>query len=86
MVAFIEDPITEEELCSKPSQKLLIVDRWPFGILLNLEIPFDFVKPGFVCHFFGIDLTVVCWFILPLNGNLGSFIVPPNLEHRSHGS
>ena len=47
MVAFIEDSITEEELCSEPSQKLLINDRWPFRILLSLEIPFDFVKPGF---------------------------------------
>ena len=86
MVALIEDSITKEELCSEPSQKLLIIDRCPFGILLNFEIPFEFVKPGFVCHFFGIDLTAVCWFIQPLNGNLGSFIVSPNLEHRRHGS
>ena len=26
----------------------------------------------------------MCRFVQPLNGNLGSFIVPPNLEHRRH--
>ena len=29
-------------------------------ILLSLEIPFDFVKLGFVCHLISINLTTVC--------------------------
>ena len=86
MVALIEDSITDEELFNKTSQKLLIIDRCPFGILLNLEIPFNFMKPGFVCHFFSINLAAVCWFVQPLNSDLGSVVVPPNLEHRRHGS
>ena len=61
MVEFIEDSITEEELYSEPSQELLIIDRCPFRIFLNFEIPFDFVKPGFVCYLLSINLAAVRW-------------------------
>ena len=84
MVALVDDSITKEEFRGEPSQKFLIIDRCPFGILLSLEIPFDFVKPGYVCHFFDVDLTAVYGFVQPLDGDPGSFIVPPDFEHRRH--
>ena len=82
MVALVEDSITEEEICGEPSQKLLIIDRRPIRILLNLKIPFHFVEPSFVCYLFSVNLTVVCWFIQYLNSDLRSLVVPYDLEHR----
>ena len=63
MIVLVEDFITEEEFHSEPSQKLLIIDGCPFGILLSLEVFLHFTKLGFVCHLFSINLTVVRWFI-----------------------
>ena len=86
MVTLIKNPITDEELRSETSQKLLIINRRTLGVLLGLKIPLYLVKPGFICHFFGLNVTSMCGFVQPLNGNLGSFIVPPDFEHGRHGS
>ena len=86
MVTLIEDSITYEELCSEPSQKLLIINRCPLGVFLSLKIPLYLVKLGFIYYLFSLNVAAVCGFIQPLNGNLGSLIVPLDLEHRRHGS
>ena len=86
MVALVEDSITEEEFRGEPSHKLLIIDRRPLRILLSLKIHFQFVELRFFCYLFRVNIIAVCWFIQPLNGDLGSFVVPPDFEHRRHGS
>ena len=86
MIALIEDSIIDEEFCSKPSQQLLIINRCLLGVFLSLEIPLYLMKPGFICYLFSFDVSVMCGFVQPLNGNLRSFIVPPDFEHRRHGS
>ena len=80
MIALVEDSITEKELRREPSKKLLIIDRCPFGILLSFEVLLHFMKPGFICNLFGINLVAVRWFIQPLNGDSGSFIPHLNLN------
>ena len=80
MVTLIEDPITDEELCSEPSQKLLIINKCTLSVFLSLKIPLYLVKPGFICYLFSLNVTPMCGFIQPLNGNLGSFIVPHDLN------
>ena len=85
MVALVEDSIIEEELCGEPSQKLLIIDRRPFGIFLSLKIHFYFMKPGFVYYLFSVNLIAVHWFIQPLNSDLRSLVVPLDLEYRLYG-
>ena len=82
MVALVEDSINEEELCGEPSQKLLIIDRCPLRIFLNLEIPFHFMKPSFVCYSFSVGLVAVCYLIQPLDSDSGSLVVPFDFEHR----
>ena len=86
MVTLIEDSITDEKLRSKPSQKLLIINRYPLGVFLNLEIPFDFMKPGLFHYFFGINLMTVRRFVHSLDGNLGSLVIPVKFKHGRHCS
>src|ERR1044072_4986033 len=59
------------------------LDRYPCGIFLSLKIPLHFVEPRFL---FYIKLTTICWFVKPFNDDLGSLIVPSDLEHRRHSS
>ena len=72
MIALVEDSITEEELYGEPSQKLLIIDRRTLGILLDLEIPLNFMEPRLIHYFFSIDLVTVRWFIHTFNGDMGN--------------
>src|ERR1051325_10797439 len=67
----------------KPSQELLIIDRRPSGIFLSLKIPLYVVVPRFL---FCIKFTTVCWSVKPFNDDLGSLVVPSDLEHRRHSS
>ena len=38
MVSFVKNVIAEEELYREPSQKLLIINRFPLGVFLNLTL------------------------------------------------
>src|ERR1043165_4380998 len=75
--------MAEKKCRYKSSQNLLIIDRFPCGIFLSLKIPLHVVVPRFL---FCVKLITVCWFVKPLNDDLGSLVVPPNLEHRRHSS
>ena len=86
MVTLVKDAITDEELRRKPPHKLFIINRCTLGVLLRLKIPLYLVKSGFIFYIFSLDVTAMCGFVQPLKGNLGSFIVPPNFDHRRHGS
>src|ERR1051325_1192486 len=83
MIALVQDVVAEEEFGRKPSHEFLIIDRCPCGIFLSLEIPLHVVVPRFL---FCIKFITVRWFVKPLNDDLGSLVVPPNLEHRRHSS
>src|ERR1043165_8009132 len=83
MIAFVQDAVAEEEFGCKSSHEFLIIDRCPCGICLSLQIPLHIVVPRFL---FCIQLITICWFVKPLNDDLGSLVVPPNLEHRRHSS
>src|ERR1051325_404268 len=83
MVALVQDVVAEEEFGCKSSQELLIIDRCLCGIFLSLKIPLHFVEPRFL---FCIKFTTVCWFVKLLNDDLGSLVVPSDLEHRRHSS
>ena len=78
MVTLIENTVTDEELRSESSQKLLIINKCPLGVFLSLKIPLYLMKPGFLLHLSNLNVKAMCGFVQPLNGNLGSFIVPPN--------
>ena len=86
MVTLVKDTITDEELRREPPQKLFIINRCTLGVFLSLKIPFYLVKLGFICYLFSLNVTTMCGFVQPLDGDLGSFIVPPDFEHRRHGS
>src|ERR1043165_2195220 len=83
MIVLVQDVVAEKEFGCKSSQELFIVDRCPCGIFLSLKIPLHFVEPRFL---FCIKFTTVCWFVTPFNDDLGSLVVPSDLEHRLHSS
>ena len=72
MVTLIKDPIANEELRSESPQKFLIINRYTLGVLLSLKIPFYLVKPGFIRYLFSLNVTIMCGFFQPLDGNLGA--------------
>src|ERR1043165_7016797 len=78
MIALVQDAIAEEEFGCKPSHELLIIDRCPCGIFLSLKIPLHVVVPRFL---FCVKLITIRWFVKPLNDDLGSLVIPSNLEH-----
>src|ERR1051325_9320671 len=83
VIALVQDAVVEKEFGCESSQELSIIDRCPCGIFLSLKIPLHVVVPRFL---FCIKFTTVCWFIEPLNDDLGSLVVPSDFEHRCHGS
>src|ERR1043165_8651562 len=83
MIALLQDVVAEEEFGCKSSQELFIINRCPCGIFLSLKIPLHVVVPRFL---FCVKLITIRWFVKPLNDDLGSLVVPPNLEHRRHSS
>src|ERR1051325_10882534 len=83
MIALVQDVVAEEEFGGKSSQELLIIDRCPYGVFLSLKIPLHIVEPRFL---FCIKLITVCRFVKFLNDDLGSLVVPSDLEHRRHSS
>src|ERR1044072_1217511 len=83
MIALVQDAVAEKEFGCKSSHEFLIIDRCPCGIFLSLKIPLHVVVPRFL---FCIKFTTIRWFVKPFNDDLGSLVVPPNLEHRRHSS
>ena len=63
MVTLMEDSITDEELRSEPSQKLLIINRCPLGVFLSLKIPLYLVKLRFICYLLSLNVAAMCGFI-----------------------
>src|ERR1044072_3137777 len=83
MIALVQDAVAEEEFGRKSSHEFLIIDRCPCGIFLSLKIPLHVVVPRVL---FCVKLITVSWLVKPLDDDLGSLVVPPNLEHRRHSS
>src|ERR1044072_2806934 len=83
MTALVQDAVAEEEFGCKSSHEFLISDRCPCGIFLSLKIPLHVVIPRFL---FCVQLTAIRWFVKLLNDDLGSLVVPSDLEHRRHSS
>src|ERR1051325_4051616 len=83
MIALVQDVVAEEEFGCKSSHELLIIDRCPYGIFLSLKIPLHVVVPRFL---FCVKLITICWFVKLFNNDLGSLVVPSDLEHRRHSS
>src|ERR1051325_2078234 len=69
MIALVQDVVAEEEFGCKSSHEFLIIDRCPSGICLSLKIPLHVVVPRFL---FCIQLITICWFVKPLNDDLGA--------------
>ena len=80
MVALVKDTIADEELHREPPQKLLVINTCTLRVFLSLKVPFHLMKLGFICYLFSLNVTAMCEFIQPFDGNLGSFIIPPDLE------
>src|ERR1044072_6984832 len=83
MIALVQDVVAEEEFGCKSSHEFLIVDRCPCGIFLSLKIPLHVVVPRFL---FCVKLITICWFVKPLNDDLGSLGVLFDLEHSRRSS
>src|ERR1043165_3438827 len=83
MIAPVQDAVVEEEFGCKSSHEFLIIDRCACGIFLSLKIPLHAIVPRFL---FRIKFVTIRWFVKPFNNDLGSLVVPPNLEHRRHSS
>ena len=86
MVPFVEDAVADEELRSESPLKLLIINRCALRVVLSRKIPLYLVELGFICQLFSLNVTTMCGFVQPLNGDSGSLVVPPDLEHRRHPS
>src|ERR1051325_5701889 len=83
MIALVQDAVAEEKFGCKPSHEFPIIDRCPCGIFLSLKIPLYVIVPRFL---FCIKLITICWFVKLLNDDLGSLVIPSDLEHIRHSS
>src|SRR3954470_16209038 len=74
-------PLLRKNLEANLLRNFLSFNRCPFRVLLGFEIPLYFMEPWLVFHLFGIDLIAIGWFVLPVNGDHRSFVVPIDFEH-----
>ena len=76
MVSLVENAIAEEELCSKSSQKLFVIDGCTLGVFLSFQVPLHLMIPGFLGYLFGLKIAAVYWL-----GNFQIMIRGASLSH-----